>query len=91
MKKVIIEPNEQVIRLENVTDDMIIGILWDDDDKYFLIKDDANMTVGMSLNGLTTFCNWTARNHKDYIKRACNFKDVFVFDSPKELAQWLAD
>ena len=91
MKKVIIEPNEQVIRLENVTDDMIIGILWDDDDKSFLIKDDANVTVGMSLNRLTTSCKWIARNHKDYIKKACNFKDVFVFDSPKELAQWLAE
>ena len=91
MKKVIIEQNEQVIRLENVTDDMIIGILWDDDDKSFLIKDDDNRTVGIKLNRLTTLYNWVATNHKAYIKNASNFKDIFVFDSPKELAQWLAE
>ena len=91
MKKVIVEKNEEVIRLEDVTDDMIIGILWDDDDKSFLIKDDNNRTVGIELNRLTILYNWVATNHKDYIKKASDFKDIFVFDSPKELAQWLAE
>ena len=91
MKKVIIEQNEQVIRLEDITDDMIVGIIWHDDDKSFLIKDNDNLTVGIGLNGLTTFGHWVAKNHKEYIKKACNFKDIFVFDSPKELAQWLAE
>ena len=91
MKKVIIEQNEQVISVEGIKDDMIIGILWLNDEKSFLIKDDANRTVGVELNRLTTYYNWVAKNHKDYIKKACNFKDIFVFDSPKELAQWLAE
>ena len=91
MKKVIIENDERVIHLENVKDDMIIGILWINDEKSFLIKNDDNMTLGIELNRLTTFYNWVARNHKEYIKNASNFKDIFVFDSPKELAQWLAE
>ena len=91
MKKVIIEQNEQVIRLEDITDDMIIGITWLDDDKSFLIKNHENMTVGIELNRLTTLNKWTAKNHKDYIKAASDFKDIFVFDSHKELAQWLAE
>ena len=91
MKKVIIEQNDQVISVEDIKDDMIIGILWINDEKSFLIKTDDNMTVGIELNRLTTFYNWVAKDHKDYIKKACNFKDIFVFDSPKELAQWLAE
>ena len=91
MKKVIIEQNEQVISVEGIKDDMIIGILWLNDEKSFLIKDDEYRTVGVELNRLTTFYNWVAKDHKDYIKKACNFKDIFVFDSPKELAKWLAE
>ena len=91
MKKVIIEQNEQVIRLEDITDDMIIGITWNDDDKSFLIKNHENMTVGIGLNRLTTLNHWTEKTHKDYIKNSDFLKDVFVFDSPKELAQWLAE
>ena len=91
MKKVINENDERVIHLENVKDNMIIGIRWINDEKSFLIKTDDNMTVGIELNRLTTFYNWVAKDHKDYIKKACNFKDIFVFDSPKELAQWLAE
>lgn len=91
MKKVIFEQNEQVIRLEDVTDDMIIGLTWHDDDKSFLIKNHENKTVGIGLNRLTTLNNWTAKTHKDYIKNAALIKNVLIFDSPKELAQWLAE
>ena len=91
MKKVIIEQNEQVISVEDIKDDMIIGILWINDEKSFLIKNDENLTISVELNRLTTLDNWTAENYKEYIKKASNFKDIFVFDSPKELAQWLAE
>ena len=91
MKKVIIEQNEQIIRLEDITDDMIVGLFWESGRKSFLIKDHNNNTIALDLNTRTTLDNWTAENYKDYIKNACNFKDIFVFDSPKELAQWLAE
>ena len=91
MKKVIIGKNEKFIRLKDITDDMIIGILWDNDSKSFLIKNHENMTLGIGLNKLTILNKWTAKNHKDYIKAASDFKDIFVFDSHKELAQWLAE
>ena len=91
MKKVIFEQNEQVIRLEDITDDMIVGLLWKSGNKSFLFKDDNNNTIGFELNTRTTLNCWAAKNHKDYIKKSYNFKDVFVFDSPKELAQWLAE
>ena len=94
MKKVIIEKNEQVIRLEDITDDMIVGLLWKDKYKSFLIKNIENKTLGFSLDDRSLNNKWTRNTNKEYIKsflsNEINSK-VFVFDSPKELAQWLAD
>ena len=78
MKKVIIEQNEKVIRLKDITDDMIIGILWENDSKSFLIKNHENMTLGIGLNRLTTLNKWTAKNHKDYIKKPVILK-IYLF------------
>ena len=91
MKKVIIEQNEQVISVEDITDDMIIGIIYKSGRKSFLIKHNNNNTIALDLHTRTTLDCWTAENHKDYIKKAYNVKDIFIFDSPKELAQWLAE
>lgn len=35
MKKVIFEQDEEVIRLEDITDKMIIGLLWKDKHVFF--------------------------------------------------------
>ena len=91
MKKVIIKQDEQVIRLEDITDEMIVGILWKDGDKSFLIKDDNDFSVGIGLNSLTTKKHWSAPSHEDYIRNTDDAKNFFVFCSPKELAQWLAE
>ena len=53
MKKVIFEQNEQVISLENVKDDMLVGIMWEDGTKNFLIKDDLNNTISIGFKNLT--------------------------------------
>lgn len=94
MKKVIIEQDEQVIRLEDITDKMIIGLLWKDKHKSFLIKNIENKTLGFSLDDRSLDNKWTRDTNKEYIKsylsNEINSK-VFVFDSPKELAQWLAE
>ena len=91
MKKVIIEQDEQVIRFDDITDNMILGIMWNSGKKSFLIKDNLNRTVGIELQSLTTLDHWTESTHKAYLKEAYSTKEVFVFDSPKELAQWLAE
>ena len=91
MKKVIFKQKDNVINVSDVTDDMIVGILWEDGDKSFLIKDDNGFSVGIGLNSLTTKKHWSGTSHEDYIRNTNNAKDFFVFDSPKELAQWLAD
>ena len=90
MKKVVFEQNENVINASEVTDYMIIGILWKNGDKSFLIKDDKGCSVSIELNSRTTKGHWVEPSHNIYIKNA-NKKDIFVFDSPKELAQWLAE
>ena len=94
MKKVIFEQDEQVIRLEDITDKMIIGILWGDNYKSFLIKNIENKTLGFNLNDRSLDGKWTKNTNKEYIKSFLNNEinsKVFVFDSPKELAQWLAE
>ena len=94
MKKVIFEQDEQVIRLEDITDKMIIGVLWGDNYKSFLIKNIENKTLGFSLDDRSLDGKWTKNTNKEYIEHLLSneiiFK-VFVFDSPKELAQWLAE
>lgn len=94
MKKVIFEQDEQVIRLEDITDKMIIGILWRDKRKSFLIKNTENKTLGLSLDNRSLKGKWTKNTNKEYIKSLLRTEinsKVFVFDSPKELAQWLAE
>ena len=94
MKKVIFEQDEEVIRLEDITDKMIIGLLWKDKHKSFLIKNIENKTFGFSLDDRSLNNKWTRDTNKEYIKsflsNEINSK-VFVFDSPKELARWLAE
>ena len=91
MKKVIFKQEDNVINVSDVTDDMIVGILWEDGDKSFLIKDDNDFSVGIGLNSLTTKKHWSAPSHEDYIRNTYDAKKIFVFCSPKELAQWLAE
>ena len=92
MKKVIIKQDEQVIRLEDITDEMIIGILWKNGLKSFLIKDYNGNTIGLELNTRKTVGHWSKPSHREYAKNSgIDVKSIFVFDSPKELAQWLAE
>ena len=92
MKKVIIKQDEQVIRLDDITDEMIVGVLWKSGFKSFLIKDYDGNTVSLDLNKRTTVRHWSKPSHREYVKNSVfSAKSIFVFDSPKELAQWLAD
>ena len=94
MKKVIIKQDEQVILLEDITDDMIICI-YDklENEKVFLLKDDKGKSFGMSLRHITTANKWRKDTHKDYVKEFFNMGncEVFVLDSPEELSKWLAE
>lgn len=94
MKKVIIEQDEQVIRLEDVRDAMIIGIEWKYGKKSFLLKNEDDETVAISLGERNMIGCWSRFSHFDYVNEVISnstAKNVFVFDSPKELAQWLAE
>ena len=94
MKKVIIKQDEQVIRLEDIIDDMIVCI-YDklENEKVFLLKDDKGKSFGMSLIKLTTAHKWKENTHKNYVKKFLKMGncEVFVLDSPEELAKWLAE
>ena len=92
MKKVIIEQDELFIRMDDITDEMIIGILWENGLKSFLIKDYNGDTIGFELDRRTTVDHWSKPSHREYVKKTgIEAKSIFVFDSPKELAQWLAE
>ena len=92
MKKVIIEQDEQVIPLEDITDDMIVCI-YDklENEKIFLLKDGKRKSFGMSLRHRTIDNKWKKDTHKDYVREFFNMGncEVFVLDSPEELAKWL--
>ena len=94
MKKVIIEQNEQVIRLEDVRDAMIIGIKWKSGKKSFLLKNEDDETIAISLGERDTIGCWSKSSHFDYVKEVISSStknNAFVFDSTKELAKWLAE
>ena len=92
MKKVIIKQDEPVIRLEDITDEMIVGVFWKSGLKSFLIKDYNGNTIGLELNTRKTVGHWSKPSHWEYLKNTgFGAESIFVFDSPKELAQWLAE
>ena len=92
MKKVIFEQDEQVIRLDDITDEMIVGVLWKSGRKSFLIKDYDGNTVALELNERTTDNHWSKPSHREYVKNSgFDAESIFVFDSPEELAKWLAE
>ena len=67
--------------------------MWEDGTKNFLIKDNSNNTISIGFKNLTTYDCWHTATHETYVKRALRQKksSAFVFNSPKELAQWLAE
>jgi hypothetical protein len=94
MKKVIIEQDEQVIRLEDVANAMIIGIEWKSGGKSFLIEEENGETLSIIFEERYTTSISVKFSPSYYVKEAISgstAKNVFVFDSPKELAQWLAE
>ena len=64
-----------------------------ENEKVFLLKDNKGKSFGMSLRQMTIAKKWKENTHKNYVKKFLKMGncEVFVLDSPKELAQWLAE
>lgn len=92
MKKVVFKAVEVVISIENVENRDNVGILWRDKTKgvvvevergYCIMNNDCNNTIGSVYNP----------SKKDYLKdrvKNGDVKEVFVFNSYKELLQWFS-
>lgn len=90
MKKVVFKAVEEVVSIENVENGNNVGILWKDKAKgivvevergYCIINNDCCSKIGSVYNP----------SKKDYLKdrlKNGDVKDVFVFNSYKELLKW---
>lgn len=91
MKKVIIHPEQtQTISIDSITNDSIVGIIWVEGDKSWIIETHIGEYKGISVGEETTLGLWTKKSKKAYCTDAIEMKaEVFVFDTEAELVKWL--
>ena len=90
MKKVIERQSEGVIYLDQITDKHIVGISFPDGEKVMVIQNEIGF-IGISTKD-KNLIDCVKRNSKiEYINRYNEEKEVFVFDSMKEIYKWLSE
>ena len=89
MKKVIAQ-QEQTINIEHLNDNHIIGIKWNDNSKVKLVNTREGF-CSMYLSEVVVLNKVHTKTLQEYIKYAMKEEkvEVFVFDSTKELLNWM--
>ena len=93
MKQVVYE-TPKVVGLSEITDRSNIGIQWNGGDRVMLVETGLAKFAGLGLSmGLTIYGKKTTSSKKEYIEEALLQKNtkVFVFETPFELLEWMAD
>jgi hypothetical protein len=87
MRKVILEDKKE-LRLSDLNDNSIVGILWQDNEK----------TTYLNFEGrLIEVCNFkndamvTSKNIQMYISTSVSISEVYVFDTMKKCFKWLSE
>ena len=91
MKQVVYE-TPKVVGLSEITNHSIVGIQWKSGSRVMLIETDAGKFAGVGLS-LTTCGKKAIRSKKEFVEDAMSQGDVtvFVFETPFELLEWMAD
>lgn len=90
MIKVILEEKKPEMHISDITDNSIVGILWTDGIKSYLIKDGANI-VHVGNNNNTAYPMNGMTSKKNYIIDLNSNEAVYVFNDMKELFKWLSE
>lgn len=91
MKKVVKNQQSDVINLSDVTDESIVGIQWSDESKSFLIKLESKKFAACGHSHLYLGNAWHRPSVKEYLEDVIVAGATpFVFDTLKELYQWMA-
>jgi hypothetical protein len=90
MKKVIAQQQEQVINLENLNDNHIVGIKWNDNSKVKLVKTKEGF-CGVRISEVNLLFKLYTDSIQEYVKHTMRGDkvEVFVFDNTKELLDWM--
>lgn len=92
MKKVVKNQQSDVIILSDVTNENFVGIQWDDGDKSFVIKLPNGRFVGAGEEDLDLESSWTKPSLKKYLEDTIQMGATpYVFDTLKELYQWMVE
>jgi hypothetical protein len=94
MKKlVVLKQKNDVIDLSQITDKSIVGIEWESSSKSFIIQIKSNRYAGTGSIDLSVNGVWETETKMDYIEKAITQQnaDCFVFNTLKELYEWLAE
>lgn len=91
MKQVVYE-TPKVVGLSEITNKCIIGIQWKGGSRVMLIETDAGKFTGVGLT-LTTCGKKVVRSKKEFVEEVMSKENatVFVFETPFELLEWMAD
>ena len=91
MKQVVYE-TPKVVGLSEITNKSIIGIQWKDGSRVMLIATDAGKFAGVGLT-FTTRGQKVVRSKKEFVEEVMSKENatVFVFETPFELLEWMAD
>jgi hypothetical protein len=94
MKKVVVVKQESdVIDLSQITNDSIVGVKWRSGNKSFIIEVKRDEFACCEHKKLSFVNSWTTKTILEYVSSAINDQGAkcFVFDTFKELYQWLAE
>lgn len=95
MKKIIDKVPSEFARLDDINNKSIVGILWADGAKSFVIRvrDTSFVSVGAGLTNFDVSNCWGEPSVKEYILSATNGQraTAFLFESDKELYKWMSE
>ena len=92
MKKVVKNQQCDVINLSDVTNESIVGVQWKDGEKSFIVKLKSEKFAACGSTDLCLGDAWHRTSVEKYLEKTISMGATpFVFDTLKELYQWMAE
>jgi hypothetical protein len=76
------------IHIDDVTDEMYVGIVWPSGHKSFIIRTDSGFAGYEANSAMNKNKRWSKPTLKEYLLGAGCIKSAHVFPTAKELLQW---
>ena len=92
MKKVVRQYDlESKVSIEDINDKSIVGIVWRGGQRSFVIESGPGSFCAMDSHHFSLNHSWKKPSKKEYVDSAMNQnpEGVYIFDTYKELYEWL--